>query len=257
MEEDVPPETKRCSKGDDCVNEGGADQPLANFNVCGKGRGGLRAECKSCQNARDRARRSTLNNPRSTEPKKCSNKKCPKAGQLQPASCFATSKSASDGLTSNCKACANACTANSKMRSANAFIRNLFNDAKRRAKKRDTPSLTMEVEDWFAIYDAQGGKCALSGIEMTFTYDKDHPTTNAGAKYIKWPYNISPDQIDAGKGYVRGNVQLVCSAVNVMKAELPTEVVLRIVCAMYHHNNIRPRRRRLMLRPRHARVIGS
>lgn len=72
---------------------------------------------------------------------------------------------------------------------------------------------------------------------MTFTRDKDHPTFNAGAKHIKWPFNISPDQIDSGKGYVRGNVQFVCSAVNVMKAELPTEVLLRIVCAMYHHNN--------------------
>jgi len=115
----------------------------------------------------------------------------------------------------------------------------------------------MEVEDWLAIYDAQDGKCALSGIEMTFTYDKNHPTTNAGAKKRKWPYNISPDQIDAGKGYVRGNVQFVCAQVNMMKGEVPTQVLLRIVCAMYHHNNIRPRRRRLMLRPRHARVIGS
>ena len=252
MEEDVP--TKRCSKGDDCKNEGGPDQPLANFNVCGKGRGGLCAECKSCQNARERARRLRTNNPRSTEPKICSNEKCPKAGQLQPASCFSTKKAASDGLKSMCKVCENA----PKTASAYAFIRNLFKNSKSRAKKHDTPfDRTLEVEDWFAIYDAQGGKCALSGIEMTFTYDKNHPTTTAGAKGRKWPYNISPDQIDSGKGYVRGNVQLVCSAVNVMKAELPTEVVLRIVCAMYHHNNIRPRRRRLMLRPRHARVIGS
>ena len=252
MEEDVPPETKRCSKGDDCVNEGGADQPLSNFYS--NGRGGLYAECKSCQKARDRARRSTLNNPRSTEPKKCSNKKCPKAGQLQPASCFTTRPYASDGLSSNCKVCRNA----SKTASAHVFIRDLFNRAKRRAKKHDTPfDRTLEVEDWFAIYDAQGGKCALSGIEMTFTCDKNHPTTTAGAKHIKWPYNISPDQIDAGKGYVRGNVQFVCAQVNMMKGEVPTHVLLRIVCAMYHHNNIRPRRRRLMLRPRHARVIGS
>lgn len=252
MEEDVPPETRRCSKGDDCKNEGGPDQPLSNFYS--ESRGGLRAECKSCQNARERARRLRTNNPRSTEPKICSNEKCPKAGQLQPASCFSTKKAASDGLKSMCKVCENA----PKTASAYAFIRNLFKNSKSRAKKHDTPfDRTLEVEDWFAIYDAQGGKCALSGIEMTFTYDKNHPTTTAGAKGRKWPYNISPDQIDSGKGYVRGNVQLVCSAVNVMKAELPTEVVLRIVCAMYHHNNIRPRRRRLMLRPRHARVIGS
>ena len=235
MEEDVPPETKRCSKGENCVNEGGPDQPLSNFWT--KGRGGLYAECKSCQKARQRARRSTLNNPRSTEPKKCLNKKCPKAGQLQPASCFSSKKSGPDGLQPFCRACQNA----NKTASAHALIRHLFSSAKHRAERQGTPfDKEVKVEDWFAIYDAQDGKCALSGIEMTFTYDKAHPTTNAGAKHKKWPYNISPDRIDSGKGYVRGNVQLVCSAVNVMKAELPTEVVLRIVCAMYHHNNIRP-----------------
>jgi len=235
MEEDVPPpETKRCSKGDDCKNEGGPDQPLSNFWTKGRN-GGLRAECKSCYLARDRARYSRTNNPRSTEPKICANKKCPKAGQLQPASCFNSKKTASGGLQSNCKACQNA----SKTVSAHAFIRNLFNAAKRRANGQGTP-FDMKVEDWLAIYDAQEGKCTLSGIEMTFTYDKNHPTTTAGAKGKKWPYNISPDQIDSGKGYVRGNVQLVCSAVNVMKAELPMHVLLRIVCAMYHHNNIRP-----------------
>ena len=95
----------------------------------------------------------------------------------------------------------------------------------------------MKVEDWFAIYDAQGGKCALSGIEMTFTYDKNHPTVNASAKYIKWPYNLSPDQIDAGKGYVRGNVQFVCAQVNMMKAELSIEALVHISRKIADHNN--------------------
>ena len=229
MEEDVPPETKRCSKGDDCKNEDGADQPLANFNV--SGRDGLRSECKSCYTARERARRSTLNNPRSTEPKKCSNKKCPKAGQLQPASCFPSNKSASDGLSSNCRVCRNA----SITVSAHAFIRNLFTNSKSRANEHDTP-FDMEVEDWLAIYDAQEGKCALSGIEMTFTYDNNHPTVNAGAKHRKWPYNISPDQIDAGKGYVRGNVQFVCAQVNMMKGELSIEALVHISRKIVDHN---------------------
>ena len=228
--EDVPPETKRCSRGDDCVNEGGADQPLSNFYS--NGRGGLRAECKSCQYARQRARRSTLNNPRSTEPKICSSKKCPKAGQLQPASCFPSDKNMPDGLSSNCKACQHA----SKTVSAHAFIRYLFNISKHRAKKHDT-SFDMEVEDWLTIYDAQEGKCALSGIEMTFTYDKNHPTFNASAKGKKWPYNLSPDQIDSGKGYVRGNVQLVCSAVNVMKAELLIDVLVHISRKIVDHHS--------------------
>ncbi len=229
MEEDVP--TKRCSKGDDCKNEDGPDQPLSNFWTKGRN-GGLRAECKSCYRARDRARYSRTNNPRSTEPKICANKKCPKAGQLQPASCFNSKKTASGGLQSNCKACQNA----NKTASAHAFIRNLFNAAKRRANEQGIP-FDMKVEDWLAIYDAQEGKCTLSGIEMTFTYDKNHPTFIANVKGKKWPYNISPDQIDAGKGYVRGNVQFLCAAVNNSKSELPTRVLIDISRKIADHHS--------------------
>ena len=235
MEEDVP--TKRCSKGDDCKNEDGPDQPLTNFYTYKDGN--FFSQCKSCYKSSDRARRLRTNNPRSTEPKICSNKTCPKAGQFQPASCFPSNKNVSDGLLSCCKTCATTHTHTTVTGSANAFIRHLFNKAKSRAKKHDTP-FDMEVDDWLAIYEAQDGKCALSGIEMTFTYDNNHPTFNASAKHKKWPYNISPDRIDSGKGYVRGNVQLVCSAVNVMKAELPTEVFLQIVRVITDHNNIRP-----------------
>ena len=233
--EDVPPETKRCSRGDDCKNEDGPDQPLTNFNTT-RADGRLRSECKSCQNAHDRARRSRTNIPRSTEPKICSNKKCAKAGQLQPASCFFSYKAASDGLQSNCKICSKARVCSSITKSVHAFINHLFNTAKRRANEHDTP-FEMEVDDWFAIYDAQDGKCALSGIEMTFTYDKNHPTFNASAKNIKWPFNISPDQIDSGKGYVRGNVQFVCAQVNVMKAELLIEMLVHISRKIADHHS--------------------
>jgi hypothetical protein len=123
-------------------------------------------------------------------------------------------------------------------KSVHAFIRNLFNRAKRRAERRQGIPFDKEVkvEDWLAIYDAQEGKCALSGIEMTFTYDENHPTCNAGAKNMKWPYNISPDQIDSGKGYVRGNVQFVCSQVNMMKGELPIEALVHISRKIVDHN---------------------
>ena len=71
---------------------------------------------------------------------------------------------------------------------------------------------------------------------MTFTYDNNHPTVNAGAKHRKWPYNISPDQIDAGKGYVRGNVQFVCAQVNMMKGELSIEALVHISRKIVDHN---------------------
>lgn len=56
----------------------------------------------------------------------------------------------------------------------------------------------------------QGGRCALSGIEMTFSHDT--PSSNA-----------SIDRIDNNAGYMKDNVRLVCSAVNLMRNRMTDE----------------------------------
>lgn len=59
------------------------------------------------------------------------------------------------------------------------------------------------------MYEAQGGCCALTGIQMTWK-------TNAGRVQT----NLSIDRISVLCGYTQDNVQLVCRMANIMKGEL-------------------------------------
>jgi hypothetical protein len=71
----------------------------------------------------------------------------------------------------------------------------------------------MVVEELLDLHEKQRGKCAMTGQELTCHLKK-------GEKC--WT-NASIDRIDPGKGYEIGNVQLVCSAVNMFRGNLTTE----------------------------------
>lgn len=64
------------------------------------------------------------------------------------------------------------------------------------------------------LLEKQNGKCAISGIEMTFIKIPGHPKVHT---------NLSIDRIDSSKGYEVGNVHLVCAIVNIMKNTLSLE----------------------------------
>jgi secreted Zn-dependent insulinase-like peptidase len=74
----------------------------------------------------------------------------------------------------------------------------------RHAKNR--AEVTITVDYLMDIFEKQQGKCALSGVEMTWHKGKILPTS------------ISIDRIDNSKGYVEGNVRLVCVVVNAFKS---------------------------------------
>jgi hypothetical protein len=59
------------------------------------------------------------------------------------------------------------------------------------------------------LLEAQRGRCAISGVQLTFTKGEGHISTNA-----------SIDRIDPSKGYTKDNVQLVACQVNTMKSNL-------------------------------------
>lgn len=67
------------------------------------------------------------------------------------------------------------------------------------------------------LYNSQKGKCALSGIDMTFIKKTDG---------VKIHTNLSIDRIDSSKGYEIGNIQLVCAVVNIMKTVLSTDELI-------------------------------
>lgn len=56
----------------------------------------------------------------------------------------------------------------------------------------------------WALWDKQKGLCAITGIRM------DHKRNTL--------YTVSIDRIDSSIGYIDGNVQLVCKAINLAKS---------------------------------------
>lgn len=71
--------------------------------------------------------------------------------------------------------------------------------------------IDITFDDLWHIWVSQDGKCALSGVAMTWI---------TGQGRIGIHTNASIDQIDPAKGYVKGNVQLVCMIANKMKSDL-------------------------------------
>lgn len=86
------------------------------------------------------------------------------------------------------------------------FISGILNHATRR---KQNLGFDIDLMYLLELFDAQGGKCALTGVQMTYVAGSGKVATN-----------ISIDRIDSSKGYVRDNVQFVCDVVNRMKQEL-------------------------------------
>ena len=107
---------------------------------------------------------------------------------------------------------------------------NRYYDTKGRRKRRQKTQQTHE--SWLAhrfkylknpqidlnflltLYADQNGFCALTGMKMTHRLDD--------------PRSISIDRINSSKGYVTGNVQLVCRWVNLAKQHYPNEIFVEL-----------------------------
>lgn len=79
------------------------------------------------------------------------------------------------------------------------------------------PQLDFDIDmDYIdAIWQQQGGKCALTGLQMT------HVFNNLKAASI--------DRIDSSQGHVKGNIQLVCQFINRAKNKHTNEEMLAVL----------------------------
>lgn len=73
-------------------------------------------------------------------------------------------------------------------------------------RRRRGHEFSLTLQDLLLLYELQGGKCAVTGLDMTRVVGEGHVRTN-----------VSLDRIDSSIGYVIGNVRLVCCIVNLMK----------------------------------------
>jgi len=113
-------------------------------------------------------------------------------------------------------------------RSPEAFIRSLVHHVTKKTNQRNKRisegkdrRVDIDYDYMLNIYKDQDGKCALSGLPMSHQY---HDL-----------YSMSVDRIDSSIGYIKGNVQLVCKAVNLMKNNDSNEAVTDFFEAYYHN----------------------
>lgn len=102
------------------------------------------------------------------------------------------------------------------------FLRHRFTHCKSRAKKKGF-EFDLELQDLHALYDKQGGICALSGQPMTFIIRRGKKR-----EFVRHPTNVSLDRIDPTRGYTRDNIQLVTNVCNHSKMDLPQPVFIEM-----------------------------
>lgn len=103
--------------------------------------------------------------------------------------------------------------------------------ARDRSKRNLNIKFSITLDDLKALWIKQSGKCALSGIDMTYELQEG-----------RTPTNISIDKIDRNRGYTPENIQLVCMACNQIKSDMNMEQVYRFCKAIvdtYEHGGIK------------------
>lgn len=80
--------------------------------------------------------------------------------------------------------------------------------------------LEFDLEQLRSLWEAQKGCCDVSGLVFN---DERHE----GA-FVKTPFAASLDRIDSSKGYIAGNVRLVCMAANFALNEWGDDVLRRL-----------------------------
>jgi len=101
-----------------------------------------------------------------------------------------------------CTVCSRAKKETYKSSSPEAYLFTRLNNKARKVE------ISITKEDLRAMWDAQQGKCAITGMHMTYYPRRMRDSTGL---------NASVDRIDQSKGYEKGNVRLVCYRVNVMR----------------------------------------
>lgn len=131
----------------------------------------------------------------------------------------------------NCKICTNQYASKKRISSSENYLRNCLKYAKYRAKKKNI-SFELDIDFVLALFKKQKGKCALTGITLTWkkTIDNKYNSTN-----------ITIDRINSTKGYTYKNSRLVCYAANVMKSDLTDYQLLRyceLIINYQRYNNV-------------------
>ena len=124
----------------------------------------------------------------------------------------------------DCKDCTKKAVARNKIgyvplheRSVQSRLKNLCTKA-----KLSTKEFSLTPSDLSVIWEKQKGRCAYTKLPLLATANQFN--------------TVSLDRIDSDVGYVVGNIQLVCAAINKMKQEY-TEDLFVLLSLLVTQNN--------------------
>lgn len=92
------------------------------------------------------------------------------------------------------------------------------------ARKHKRVVVEITTEDLLSLWDNQSGLCLLTGMPMTL----------GGGRHV--PSKASIDRIDQLKGYVKGNVRLVCLWSNIARHVLNDSAFLKLCRAVVDYS---------------------
>lgn len=198
---------KQCSKCKEWLD-------LASFHKSSITSTGLNSRCKSCNGC--------TFEPTGPKPKPLVDGKmqCRTCGAWKPLEELEKNKACRYGRTSRCKACGIKKTQEWASRSIENYLKNLAchhkQNLKFRTKHRSRAHLWQDTcvtyEFLLDLWKKQDGRCAVTGVEMTYVLGEGGTQCN-----------LSIDRIDSSLGYIPENVQLVCKQVNLMKHTMDHE----------------------------------
>lgn len=167
--------------------------------------------CKDCRRVKKKAQKSR---PVFEKIIKDNKQKCSKCKEVKSLDFFYSNGCFADGLTkyrSKCKNCVlndlkqrHESSYEKKIKIRHASYKNYISSLLNHSSKRRFNDFNLDIQYLLDMYESQKGLCAISGVKMT--YEHNAKTTN-----------ISIDRIDSKIGYVKGNINLVCYIVNIMK----------------------------------------
>jgi hypothetical protein len=124
------------------------------------------------------------------------------------------------GTSTGCKVCQNQNMDgmnNGNWKGGKFIGSSLFTRIKRQAKEREI-SFAITMKDIEKLYEKQTGKCALTGLPVSFTDN-----------------TASLDRIDSNKGYTTDNIQWVHKDINRMKNEYDMDYFVKM-CSLIVEN---------------------
>lgn len=192
-----------------------SEKPVTDFYVRNASKSGLSGICKNCNNSRCKNVRdknqAAFVEGGSVFPDE---KTCTKCNETLPVSQYCKHSGSKDGLKNWCRSC-NSESNKARDATLEGALRKLMNNGREHIRVKNEKGATKKKDTWIPLqhtitiefllelWDIQGGKCALSHINMSVS-----PRSN---------WHVSLERLDNSIGYVLGNVCLVCLEFNTAK----------------------------------------